>query len=997
MSTDDQEKRTVDETSTHTNNGENQSQLANLGVNTQLIRSRSQIEDPSDPYFLHHGDNRGNILVSQLLTGQDNYVAWSHAIELAISVKNKLGFLNGSIPKPPISNHVLYNAWIRNNNIVISWIINSVSKEISSSILYDESASAIWNDLKVRFQQRNGAHIYNLRKGLMNLKQENQTVSMYFTRLKTVWEQLTNFRPSCTCNGCTCGGVKKLQDHYNMEYIMSFLMGLSDFFAQVREINTVLPQSTPTQYQQLLGLLAAQTCNQQPTDPGPSSGKSVDDHSRFTWVYLLKQKSDVLSIIPDFISYLQTQYNCIFKRFRSNNAPELAFKELFAKHGILHDFTCIETPEQNVVAERKHQHLLNVARALFFQSKVPIEYWTECLLTAVFLINRSPTPNLQKRTPYEILFGKPPDYSDLKCFGCLAFASTITSHRTKFEPRARTCVFLGYPRGIKGYKLLNTNPHIIDPFTTTVLPHSEITHTHITDYPAEDTCVISPNPCLQDTFDNTSSTADADAPGAQNQQENIAEQPATQHQQPSTSPTAAAPRRSTRVSKPPSYLQDFECYNLLQDKSNTSYPISKFLSYSKLSKTYKAFILAVTTEFEPQNYKQAIQFKRWLQAMDTELLALITNKTWTVVPLPTDKRAIGCRWVYKIKYNSDGSVERLKARLVAQGYTQQEGLDFFDTFSPVAKMVTFKLLLAIVTIKQWHTLQLDINNAFLNGDLEEEPVPTYTYFMLYKTHYSPDFASKLWVLLSIFSALRLLEPKQAFFLSQRKYTLQLLHDTGYTSSKPAKAPMDPRQRFDDVEGEVLDNSSQYRQVIGRLLYLTLSRPDITFAVNTLSQFMSRPRTTHLIALHHLLRYLKGSPGQDIFYSTASSLHLRGFSDSDWATCPTTRRSITGFYIFIGDCLISWKTKKQATVSKSSAEAEYRVLASTTSEMTWIQYLLTDLHIAQPTPAFIYCDNQSAIHIANNPTFHERTKHIELDCHFIREKIAKSTIYIFNSI
>ena len=194
--------------------------------------------------------------------------------------------------------------------------------------------------------------------------------------------------------------------------------------------------------------------------------------------------------------------------------------------------------------------------------------------------------------------------------------------------------------------------------------------------------------------------------------------------------------------------------------------------------------------------------------------------------------------------------------------------------------------------------------------------------------------------------------------------------------------MDPRLKLDDEQGELLINPSQYRQLIGRLLYLTLTRPDITFAVNCLSQFMSTPRTTHLQAVHHLIRYIKGSPGQGLLYTSSSTLHLRGFSDSDWASCPTTRRSTTGFCIFLGDSLISWRTKKQPTISKSSAEAECRALAATTSELTWLRYLLCDFQFPQSSPSFIYCDNQSAIHIANNPTFRERTKHIELDCHFI---------------
>ena len=145
------------------------------------------------------------------------------------------------------------------------------------------------------------------------------------------------------------------------------------------------------------------------------------------------------------------------------------------------------------------------------------------------------------------------------------------------------------------------------------------------------------------------------------------------------------------------------------------------------------------------------------------------------------------------------------------------------------------------------------------------------------------------------------------------------------------------------------------------------------------------------AAHHLLRYLKGTPGQGLLFSSTSSLNLRGFSDSDWASCPMSRRSTTSFCVFIGDCLISSRTKKQPTISRSSAEAEYRALAATGSEITWLHYLLHDFQIPQSQPAFIYCDNQSAIHIANNPAFHERTKHIELDCHFIREKINQSKI------
>ena len=143
--------------------------------------------------------------------------------------------------------------------------------------------------------------------------------------------------------------------------------------------------------------------------------------------------------------------------------------------------------------------------------------------------------------------------------------------------------------------------------------------------------------------------------------------------------------------------------------------------------------------------------------------------------------------------------------------------------------------------------------------------------------------------------------------------------------------------------------------------------------------------------HHALRYIKSSLGAGIFFSADSDLQLRSFSDSDWAGCLDTRRSVTGFAVFLGSSLISWKAKKRATVSKSSSEAEYRALSSTTCELQWLIYLLNDFHISHVAPALLYCDNQSAIKIAANPTFHERTKHIELDCHVVREKLQAKVI------
>ena len=181
----------------------------------------------------------------------------------------------------------------------------------------------------------------------------------------------------------------------------------------------------------------------------------VDDHTRVTWVYLLRLKSDVLTVFPDFIQMVETQYSARVKSVRSDNAPELRFDALYKAKGIISYHSCAETPEQNSVVERKHQHILNVARALMFQSGVPLSLWGDCVLTSVFLINRTPSQVISNKTPYEMLTNKVLDYSHLKTFGCLCYASTSPKQRHKFQDRARACVFLGYPSGYKGYKLLD--------------------------------------------------------------------------------------------------------------------------------------------------------------------------------------------------------------------------------------------------------------------------------------------------------------------------------------------------------------------------------------------------------------------------------------------------------------------------------------------------------------------------------------------------------------
>jgi hypothetical protein len=220
----------------------------------------------------------------------------------------------------------------------------------------------------------------------------------------------------------------------------------------------------------------------------------------------------------------------------------------------------------------------------------------------------------------------------------------------------------------------------------------------------------------------------------------------------------------------------------------------------------------------------------------------------------------------------------------------------------------------------------------------------------------------------------------------------LISKAGLMDDKVVDTPLEPNAKFSPSDGKPLPNVTLYRELVGRLVYLTVTRPDIAHAVHVVSQYMSAPTTAHFAAVLRIIRYLNGNLFQGLLLPASSSLQLRAYSDADWAGDHNDRRSTTGYCVFLGDSLISWRSKKQSTVARSSTEAEYRALADTTAEVIWLRWLLADMGVdcsSSPTP--LYCDNKSAIQIAHNDVFHERTKHIEIDCHFVRDHVQRQTL------
>ncbi|GAB2291669.1 hypothetical protein Dimus_038168 [Dionaea muscipula] len=477
----------------------------------------------------------------------------------------------------------------------------------------------------------------------------------------------------------------------------------------------------------------------------------VDDHSRAVWLYLLKHKYEVSSILEHFFAMVSTQFQASVQVVRSDNGTEFcnsACTTLFSQRGIIHQTSCVDTPQQNGRVERKHRYILEMARALRFQSNLPLRFWGDCVLTAAFIINRLPTLLLQNKTPYEVLFHSPPSYLHLRVFECLCFASTLPTHRSKFHPRADPCVFLGYPFGQKGYKVYNlvtrsclvsrnvtffehlfpfshdlilpalqqADPSLVVPGSmldffysdspTLATPMLDKPSPHVMNNPASPT--LDPSLPLSPSVPSISlpspASSTSHSPSTSVSADNSTVSPSFSSILPTETSVIPSLRHSTRTRQAPAWLKDYVTASSIRVDSSSAF-----------HQTSSGPILSL-----PCSPDEALLVPEWRAAMLLELQALQANHTWSVVPLPKDKRPIGCKWLFKVKYHQDGSVERYKARLVAQGFSQLYGFDYAETFAPVAKMDTVRSLLAVASVRSWHLVQMDVTNAFLHDDLDEE-------------------------------------------------------------------------------------------------------------------------------------------------------------------------------------------------------------------------------------------------------------------------------------
>ena len=279
-----------------------------------------------------------------------------------------------------------------------------------------------------------------------------------------------------------------------------------------------------------------------------------------------------------------------------------------------------------------------------------------------------------------------------------------------------------------------------------------------------------------------------------------------------------------------------------------------------------------------------------------------------------------------------------------------------------------------------------VDDIIVTGNDPEEKVAL-------QDHLAQEFEMKDLGSLKYFLGIEVSRSKKGIFLSQRKYALDLLNETGMSACSPISTPMEENLKLSTDPNQVPANKERYQRLVGRLMYLGHTRPDLAYALSVVSQFMHSPKEEHMNAVIRILRYLKSSPGKGIVFTKGDNLDIKGYTDADWAGSIDDRRSTSGYFTFVGGNLVTWRSKKQDVVARSSAEAEYRGMAKGICELLWIKNLMQDLRIQQVSPMKLYCDNKAACDIAHNPVQHDRTKHVEVDRHFIKEKLEAKIIEI----
>lgn len=771
-----------------------------------------------------------------------------------------------------------------------------------------------------------------------------------------------------------------------------------------------------------------------------------DDYSHFRTIYFLKTKSEAVDKLKIFLNLVKNQFGRQVKILKSDNGTEIKnekSKNLFEELGIFHLRSATYTPEQNGRIEREMRTIVEAARAEMYAEKLSVKLWAEALNYSVFTINQTGTSSVKGKSPAELWFGRHVNLKSMKPFGCECYVLSPEHERKKLDKKSTKGILIGYDLEEQGYRIYvpNENRIVISCnviFKENLSVNNNSVNINLDSDKVEDEERSKEKRSIERQEESEEeSQDDADLQSLEDEQEKE-EEPIENHE--NLSDEAEEPSEETPQP------------NLRNKRLIKPHP--KYNDY------YTNF-LALTGDVEDMSTEEALSDAQWKCAMDDEIKSIKQFNTWILVDPPPDRKVLSCRWVLRIKGNG-----RKKARLVARGNKQEYGVDYFKTFSPVARHASIRLLLSHAAKENLHVKTFDIKTAFLNGDLQEDIYMSQPegyqdgsnkVCKLLKSIYGLKQAPKAWnakltgfleglgfestdddpclfynnsctIILAIFVddglvigkcktkienvlsnlakkfevtsdnpsqgkiyylGMKIDLKKNGIFLNQAKYTQNMLNQYGFSDAYAVSTPMEPGMLSDNSTNEAQLTNKPCREAVGSLLYLsTISRPDISFAVNFVSRHVSNPKQNHWKIIERIFRYLKGTFEYGIFFTGNNKLKV--FTDSNYGGDGTDLNSTSGILIENGGPLV-WIVQKQKQVAISSAEAEYRAAVTGISEVCWIRRIIGELKLQDvSSPTDLLIDNQAALHMLENADEGKITKgkkHIEIKRKFISQHIG----------
>ncbi|KAJ0720223.1 putative RNA-directed DNA polymerase [Helianthus annuus] len=773
---------------------------------------------------------------------------------------------------------------------------------------------------------------------------------------------------------------------------------------------------------------------------GPVNVKSItgdsyclvvtDDYSRFSWVMFLKSKDETFDSLMALFKRIENLYQRLICRIRSDNGTEFKnskMEEFCDERGILHEFSAPYTPQQNGIAERKNRTLIETARTMLADSKLPINFWAEAVSAACYTLNRVLTVKKFNKTCFELINNRKPNLKYLEPFGS---PYTVIEPNGKFGPKSIEGIFVGYSSPTR---------RVFVPSEKRIIEAANVECQGYTMPPQN------PGDSWRYNYDKLWDSFDM-REESEEEEDLFDELDILREYESQLRFPAEYSRRPRETSN-----------------DNEAGP-------SNAGDHDEEVAPGNQSEVEPRTYKEALTEDSWVIAMQEELSQFEKLGVWKLVDLSDGQRKINTKWVFKCKRDDRGVVVRNKARLVVQGFSQQEGIDFTEVYAPVARLEAIRIFLAFASWKNFKVYQLDVKSAFLYGKVKEEvyvgqppgftdPIHKNKVYLLDKALYGLHQAPRAWYEtlsqhllanqfirgkvdatlftkvvdghllivqiyvddiifgstneklckdfeqvmkqkfkmssmgeMKFFLGLQVEQLPEGIFIHQTKYVHDILEKFGMSSSTPAATPLATNHGIHpDLTGDRADETF-YHSMIGSLMYLTASRPDIMYPTCLAARFQSNPRASHMIIVKRILRYLKGTPSLGLWYPRKGDFTLEGYSDSDFGCCKVNAKSTTAGCQFSGPRLVTWQCKKQTSVALSTCEAEYVSASSCCSQILWIQQQMRDYGLQfLNTPLFV--DNEAAINITKNPVHHAKTKHIEIRHHFIRDCFEKKLIRI----